>query len=191
MKLYTNGLAFALAATTIQCMISSTSGIDIDKKKNTSSNDRKRALRFQKPELGVRPTPCPHPHSPPSPPSPTHSCPSGSDIVFMYEGVAGAACETMSFFLDPESQFPDVEYYSYSLAGLGNDIPGNENIGLTDHPNGNPLINQPNAPNYIFVAKVKVEGCPQVSNRCLLDCVPGGPSPSQNDPPFCDHLPWL
>ncbi len=105
----------------------------------------------------------------------------------MYEGTAGVTCDTMPFFLNAASRlFPDVEYYSYSLAGIGSDVPGNENIGLS-----NPLINQPNAPNYIFVAKVKVEGCPQVSNRCLLDCVPGGPSPSPNDPPFCDNLPWL
>jgi len=118
--------------------------------------------------------------------TPPHSCPSGSDITFLYEGHAGRSCETMSFYLNSPSQFPDVEYYSYSLAGLGNDIPGNENIGLTAYEN--PLINQDNAPNYIFVAKVKVEGCSRVFSRCTLDCVSGGPSPSPNDPPFCEYV---
>jgi len=189
MKLYTNGLAFALAATTIQCMMSSASGVDIDDK-ISSSNDKKRALRLPtKPKEDWKcvcpPTPSCPPTSP-SPPTPSPTCPSGSDIDFVYEGVAGVMCETMSFFLHPASQFPDVEYYSYSLAGLGNDIPGNENIGLT--ASVNPLIHRPNAPNYIFVAKVKVEGCPPVFSTCLLDCVSGGLSPGPNDPPFCEYV---
>lgn len=123
------------------------------------------------------------PTPPPIKPTPPHSCPSGSDITFVYEGLAGVTCETMSFYLNGASQFPDLEYYSYSLAGLGNDIPGDANIGLT--ATSNPLIHRPNAPNYIFVAKVKVEGCPQVFSRCTLDCVAGGPSLSPTDPPFC------
>jgi hypothetical protein len=181
MKLYTNGLAFALAATTIQCMMSSASGIDIDDK-SSSSNDRKRALRRHSNEFPSFPSPS---KAKPSNPTPSLSCPSGSDIEFIYEGLAGVMCETISFFLNGASQFPDVEY-SYSLAGLGNDIPGNADIGLTSYRN--PVINQPNAPNYIFVAKVKVGGCPLVFNKCLLDCVPGGPSPSPNDPPFCEYI---
>lgn len=188
MKLYTNGLAFALAATTIQCMMSSASGVDIDDKISLS-NDKKRALRRPtkpKEEDLKHPTSCPPtPSTPtaPSPPTPSLPCPSGSDILFLYEGHMGATCETMSFYLI--GAFPYVEYYSYSLSGLGNDIPGNENIGLT--ANVNPLIHQPGAPNYIFVAKVKVEGCPLVFSSCLLDCVPGGPSPGPTDPPFCDY----
>jgi len=136
------------------------------------------------PTCSPRPSLMPTP--PPNKPTPPHSCPSGSDITFVYEGLAGMLCETMSFYLNGASQFPDVDYYSYSLAGLGNDIPGNANIGLTAI--SNPLIHQPNAPNYMFVAKVKVEGCPQVFSRCTLDCVSGGPSPSPTDPPFCEYV---
>ena len=191
----TNGFAFALAAATIQRMMSSASGIATEK--IASSDGKKRALRLQRkpkedwkepaPPAEAEPWffPAPSPAPPPITPTPPHSsCPSGSDFEFVYEGVAGIACETMSFYLLHASEFPDVEYYSYSLAGLGNDIRGNENIGLTAY--ANPLIHEDNAPNYIFVAKVQVEGCPQVISRCTLDCVPGGPSPSQPNPPFCD-----
>jgi len=186
----TNGFAFALAATTIQRMMSSASGIATEQ--ISSSDGKKRALRLQrKPkEDGKRPAAPPPAGEPwlttPITPTPPHSsCPSGSDIEFVYEGIAGGTCETMSFYLLHTSQFPDVEYYSYSLAGLGNDIPGNENIGLTAY--ANPVIHENNA-NYIFVAKVKVEGCPQVFSRCTLDCAPGGQSNSPNDPPFCEYV---
>ena len=89
----------------------------------------------------------------------------------------------MAFYLNGASHFPDVDY-SYSLAGLGNYIPGNENIGLP--ANANPRMHEDNAHNYIFVAKVKVEGCSRVFSRCTLDCVPGGPYSSPNDPPFAN-----
>ena len=187
MSYTTNGFAFALAATTIQRIMSSASGIATEK--ISSSDGKKRALRLLRKPKPKEDSywcwiwPC-SPAPPPITPTPPHSsCPSGSDFEFVYEGVAGITCETMSFNLLHASQFPDVEYYSYSLAGLGNDILGNENIGLTAY--ANPLIHENNA-NYIFVAKVKVEGCPQVFSRCTLDCVPGGPSLSPNDPPFCD-----
>ena len=221
MKLATNFFAFALAATTIQCMISFVSGVDTD----STSDVQKRALRFRKPDEWSSPkhkptpcphpptpaptppptppptpcptpppTPCPHPPSPTTPkPTPTHGtddgddwdgpCPSEDDIDFMYEGHAGAVCETMSFFVHNPSQYSDINY-SYSLAGDGSNIPQNENIGLDT----NSVINQPDAGNYIFVAKVEASGCSATIRTCLLDCVPGGPPRSVNDPPYCEHV---
>ena len=139
------------------------------------------------------PTPGPeiiiYPGSPtPSPtpgglvPSEPGSCPSGDDIEFLYEGSAGAACETISFFLSSPPPAGSVSY-SHSLAGSGSNVPGNLDIGLT--PYANSVINQPDAGNYIFVAIVDVPGCLTVTRTCLLDCVPGGPSPSATDPPYC------
>lgn len=225
MKLATNFFAFALAATTIQCMISFASGVDTD----SSSDVQKRALRFRKPDEEwsyssptPKPTPCPHPPTPaptppptppptpcptppptpcPHPPSPTTPkptpnngiddsgdsgdgpCPSEDDIWFLYEGLAGAVCETMSFFVHNPSQYSDINY-SYSLAGDGSNIPQHENIGLVT----NSVINQPEAGNYIFVAKVQVPGCSATYRTCLLDCVPGGPPRSVNDPPYCEYV---
>mmetsp|Transcript_53377 Transcript_53377/g.64330 ORF Transcript_53377/g.64330 Transcript_53377/m.64330 type:complete len:328 (+) Transcript_53377:54-1037(+) len=121
--------------------------------------------------------------SPPPVPSPSSPCPSTQDIWFMYEGVTGQVCETMSFFLHSPQQYESVSY-SYSLAGSGSNIEGNTNIGLTAA--ANPLINAPGAGNYIFVAKVDVPGCATTMKRCVLDCVPGEPVRSENDPPYCD-----
>jgi len=161
------------------------------------SNDFTPPLSECQETCGGTPSPSPQPsrppsHSPqtsrPSPrrfptpikqPSPEY-CPEEDDFTFLYEGVAGVICETISFFLDPAQ--PSV-IFSYSLAGSGNNILGNSDIGLTMQ--GNSLINQPGANNYIFVAKAEVPGCNAVFKSCLLDCVPGGPQPSSSDPPYC------
>jgi len=127
--------------------------------------------------------PGPTPTPPPTPrPTrrPTRSCPSGDDIVFNYEGLAGGPCETMSFYLTPAVS---TASYSYSLAGDGSDIPQHIGIGLVT----NRVINQPNAGNYIFVAKVDVPGCKTAVKTCLLDCVPGGRGRGANDPPYCEY----
>jgi hypothetical protein len=137
------------------------------------THNNKRALRPGEPGL---------PGEPARPP-PSGTCPSGGDIWFIFEGVVGGPCETISFYLDDASQYPNIDY-SHSLAGLGNDIPGNTDIGLDSVA----LIHQPDAPNYIFVAKVAVPGCPEVLGRCLLDCAPGGNGPGQLDPPFCGYV---
>jgi hypothetical protein len=118
-----------------------------------------------------------------APPTPG-TCPSGDDIEFVYEGLAGVICETISFFLSSPPPAGSVSY-SHSLYGSGSNVPGNDSIGLT--PYANSVINQPDAGNYIFVAIVDKPGCPAAIRTCLLDCVPGGPSPSVNDPPYCEY----
>jgi hypothetical protein len=135
------------------------------------------------------PTPSPNceptssPTTPGLVPSRPGPCPSGDDIEFVYEGLAGVTCETISFFL--KNPAPGSVSYSHSLSGFGSNVPGNDSIGLT--PYANSVINQPDAGNYIFVAIADVPGCPAAKRTCLLDCVPGGPSPSVNDPPFCEY----
>lgn len=126
------------------------------------------------------PPPTPPPTPRPTPPPPRR-CPSGSDIWFNFEGATGQFCETMYFQLPAPWHASAV--YTWSLAGAGNNLPGN-NACLS--PPCNSLINRPRAGNYIFVAKAKVPGCLEVFNRCTLGCACEGRDRSPSDPLFCD-----
>jgi len=118
----------------------------------------------------------------PNPPQPAAS----DDICFKFEGANGVTCETISFYLQNPDLYSPGTTYSYNLSGLiGNSNPGHLDIGLTQ----NPVINQPGAGNYIFVAKFASPGHSEMFSTCLLDCVPGGPLPSSDDPPYCSDIP--
>lgn len=183
----------------------STTTTSMHKKTKDNNNDSnfsyERGLNMKKKSLRLRrpPPPIPEPDLPlpgggPTtdfcciPPDAPTDCPTGNDIEFIYEGLAGVTCETMSFYLMNQNDYDSIEYF-YSVSGIGNMVPGNTDIGLTNHPNGNPSIHGTGDDNrnYHFVAYAKVEGCGCAVRKCLLDCVPGGQLPSPTDPPVCDE----
>jgi hypothetical protein len=122
------------------------------------------------------PTPPPQTRSPfpPTTPRPTLNCPSVDNLIFIHptDGTT-EGCDNISFWLE-NPEFPSASY-SYSIFGVGNNIPGHLNISLEAIQD---------TKNYVFWAYADVPGCPTVERSCLINCYPGGP-PSANDPPYC------
>ena len=148
------------------------------------------------------------------PPGGPDPCPLrfGNFFEFIYEGSPNGGCETMSFNLLPwtrssntatltttehlqdegHRKLPITVTYSHSLAGLGNDVLGNENIGLTASTNPVLYNVSPNYAGFIFVAKATIEAddgpCYTYASKCLLRCVPGARDWRPTDPPLCENV---